>query len=312
MMYALVIRNTNEVDPHLLRTFVAVARCGSFSAAARQLGYTQSAVSQHVAALESDLGAILLHRRPVAPTEAGARLLDHAAPILLRLDAARADVARLAGTPQDRLLVGLSPLAATAHGRAATSAVAEAIGAVRRSIPRLEVTVRVIDRAAVVVGVATGEFDLGLVDGVAAPTDPLRLSDVSTLSAVAVAEEPIAVALPAGHPLARRRGLRLEDLVDARWIDAPEVGAPLADLRAAVGSDGMPASLRYEGTDTATLLALVAAGNGLAVLPGRVAEGRAGIAAVPVVSPRLMHRTELLHGTITGTAAKALTATLTG
>jgi DNA-binding transcriptional LysR family regulator len=303
------------VDPHLLRTFVAVARCGSFSAAARQLGYTQSAVSQHIAALEGDLGAALLHRRPVAPTEAGARLLDHAAPILLRLDAARADVARLVGAPPARLLVGLSPLAMaapTAQGTAPTSAVAGAIGAVRRSIPRLEVTVRVIGRAAVVAGVATGELDLGLVDGVAAPSDPLRLSDVSTLSALGVAEEPIAVALPVGHPLARRRRLRLEDLVDARWIDAPEVGAPLADLRAAVGSDGVRPSMRYEGTDTATLLALVAAGHGLAVLPARVAKGPAGIAAVPLVSPRLTHRTELLHGTITGTAAEVLAATLAG
>ncbi|HEV2243114.1 MAG TPA: LysR family transcriptional regulator, partial [Streptosporangiaceae bacterium] len=43
------------VDPHLLRTFVAVAGRGSFSVAARDLGYTQAAVSQHIAALESDL-----------------------------------------------------------------------------------------------------------------------------------------------------------------------------------------------------------------------------------------------------------------
>ncbi|NUS10965.1 MAG: LysR family transcriptional regulator, partial [Streptomyces sp.] len=83
------------MDPHLLRTFVAVARHGSFSAAARELGYTQSAVSQHIAALEGDLGAVLLGRRPVAPTPAGARLLEHAEPLLLRLDAARADIARL-------------------------------------------------------------------------------------------------------------------------------------------------------------------------------------------------------------------------
>ena len=62
------------MDPHLLRTFLAVTDLGSFSAAADQLGYTQSAVSQHIAALEHDLGTTLLHRRPVTPTPAGERL----------------------------------------------------------------------------------------------------------------------------------------------------------------------------------------------------------------------------------------------
>lgn len=60
-----------RMDPHLLRTFVAVLEHRSFSTAASVLGYTQSAVSQHIAALEADLGARLVERRPVAPTEAG-------------------------------------------------------------------------------------------------------------------------------------------------------------------------------------------------------------------------------------------------
>ncbi|MBW5485058.1 LysR family transcriptional regulator, partial [Streptomyces bambusae] len=92
------------MDPHLLRTFVAVARLASFSGAARELGYTQSAVSQHIAALEGDLRTELLTRRPVRPTPAGTRLLEHAGPLLLRLDAARADVARMAGPPLDRVV----------------------------------------------------------------------------------------------------------------------------------------------------------------------------------------------------------------
>ncbi|MER5825499.1 LysR family transcriptional regulator, partial [Streptomyces mirabilis] len=91
------------MDPHLLRTYVTVARVASFSEAARELGYTQSAVSQHIAALEQDLGAPLLTRRPVAPTAAGERLLEHAGPLLLRLDAARADVVRMVGAPEHGL-----------------------------------------------------------------------------------------------------------------------------------------------------------------------------------------------------------------
>ncbi|NUS03412.1 MAG: LysR family transcriptional regulator, partial [Nonomuraea sp.] len=82
------------MDPNLLRTFVTVARHGSFSAAATELGYTQSAISQQIAALEADLGLPLLSRRPVEPTAAGLRLLEHAGPLLLRLRAARADVLR--------------------------------------------------------------------------------------------------------------------------------------------------------------------------------------------------------------------------
>ena len=66
--------------------------------------------------LEADLGTALLTRRPVEPTEAGARLLEHAEPILLRLDAARADVARVAGGPPRSLRIGTTPLACGARG----------------------------------------------------------------------------------------------------------------------------------------------------------------------------------------------------
>ncbi|MCC5575839.1 LysR family transcriptional regulator [Microtetraspora sp. AC03309] len=292
------------MDPHLLRTFVAVAGCGSFSTAARQLGYTQSAISQHIAALESDLGTPLLHRRPVGPTEAGERLLDHAAPILLRLDAARADVLRAAAEPPGHLLLDLTPSAMTAR-------IAHALTGIRRSMPSLDVTVRVAGRQAVVTAVATGECSFGLVDGVAAPGDPLHLLDVDTITGVAVAEERLAVILPDAHPLARRTGLRLDDLLDARWIDAPEVAAPLPDLRTAAQSDNPAASIRYEGTDASALIALVAAGHGLVVLPAPAAAGRPGVRAVPLTTPRLVHRTELLHGRNAGSAATALAAALT-
>jgi DNA-binding transcriptional LysR family regulator len=289
------------MDPHLLRTFVAVARCGSFSAAAAELGYTQSAVSQHIAGLEHDLGASLLTRRPVGVTEAGARLLDHAESVLLRLAAARADVARIAAAPVARLTVGVSALA--------TPVLTRGLAAVR---PYEEVTVRVLPRARIVAEVADGSLDVGLVDGVAAPTDPLRLLDVDPLTATAVSEEPLAVLLPYGHPLAGRPGLRLPDLADARWIDAPEAGTPLDRLRAASGADGYRAALRYEGTDVRALVALAAGGHGLALLPEPTARGVEGV-AVPLTAPRLVHRVELLHGGLPEDGPSALLAeVLTG
>ncbi|MCG0067958.1 LysR family transcriptional regulator, partial [Streptomyces tricolor] len=261
------------MHPHLLRTYVTVARLASFSEAARELGYTQSAVSQHIAALEQDLGAPLLTRRPVAPTAAGERLLEHAGPLLLRLDAARADILRMAAAPQHGLTLVTT---ATALGPAVLGA-----------LPPAGVTLRVLTRAEIPAAVATGTADLGLVDGLAAPSDPLRLPDVAPLTARGVAEEPVSVLLPAGHPLAGRPGLRLGDLRDARWLDAPDAGLPLAQLRAATAGGGaFRPALRYEGTDVRTLTTLTAAGHGLTLLPRSAATAVPGTAAVPLTAPR--------------------------
>ncbi|MGY0019439.1 LysR family transcriptional regulator [Streptomyces sp. YJ-C3] len=286
------------MDPHLLRTYVTVARLASFSAAAQELGYTQSAVSQHIAALEQDLGVPLLTRRPVAPTAAGERLLEHAAPLLLRLEAARAEVKRTAAAPGHGLTVAVTPTAL----RERTAAL----------LPHAGVTVRVLPRDEIPATVATGHAELGVVDGVAAPSDPLRLPDVAPLTTRGVAEEPVHVVLPVRHPLAGRTGLRLADLVDARWLDAPGAGLPLDGLRTVLGGGGLRPALRYEGADVRTLLTLAAAGHGLTLLPASLAAGVPGLSAVPLTAPRVVHRTELLHtGTLRGPAAD-LAAALTG
>ncbi|WP_149180747.1 LysR family transcriptional regulator [Streptomyces sp. TRM49041] len=263
------------MDPHLLRTFVTVTRLGSFSAAARELGRGQAAVAQDIAALERDLGLPLVTRRPVVPTRAGARLLEYAGPLLLRLDAARAELARMAGSPAAHLTVVTAPLAALPRLLAALPGTAR-------------VTLRVEPRDAVPAALADGAADLGLVDRVAAPGGPP--------GGIRVAEEPLAVHLPAGHALTDRPGLRLGDLTGARWLDAPAAGLPLDQLRAAHGTYGFrPAALRYDGTDVRTLSALAAAGHGLLLLPVTV-PAAPGATAVPLVEPRLVHHVELLHG----------------
>ncbi|MDA2812232.1 LysR family transcriptional regulator [Nocardiopsis sp. RSe5-2] len=279
----------DPLNAQWLRTFAAVARLGSFSAAAEELRYTQSAVSQQVAALEKDLGTAVLRRRPVEPTEAGARLLEHAGPVLLRLAAARTDAERAREPVARRLAVAACP---GAFGAAAAWALAR----VRAAEPRLEASVRTAPLPAVVGGVASGEFDAGLVDGVAAPSDPLRLGaaegGAEALRTELVAESPLVVALPAAHPLAGRSGVRLADLVDALWIDAPGASVPLEVLRDTDPNASPRAALRLDGGDAGALEALVAAGHGAALVPrGRLR----GVAEAPVVAPRLVHRTELVH-----------------
>ncbi|RSN37136.1 LysR family transcriptional regulator [Amycolatopsis sp. WAC 04169] len=279
------------METHLLRTFVAVARGGSFSRAAHDLGYTQSAISQHIAALEQDLGTALLTRRPVAPTRAGERLLEHAGPLLTRLDAARADLARLTAAPTGRVVLGLTPLSLTA----------EVAAAARRGTE-----LRVLGREDVLPEVATGSLDLGLVDGMTAPSDPLPLPDVGPLTTTVVGERPLAVAVPDGHPMAGR-AVRIAELADAGWIDAPDTAIPLERLRKFASTDGFRGRLRYTGTDVRGLLGLVAAGQGLALLPADVITG---VSALSLSSPRVVHRTELVHGD--PGEGSALAAALTG
>lgn len=293
------------MDLHLIRTFVEVARCGSFSAAARTLGYTQSAVSQHIAALEADLGVGLLNRRPVSLTPAGTRLLAHVTPLLRRLEAARSDVVRDAGTAARRLVLGVSPLAMTAR-------LADALARTRTAHPRTRLDLRVMPRRAVASRLAAGALDLGLVDGFGAPDDPLDLADADPLKSVLLHEEPLAVLLSADHPLRRSRRLRLADLADACWIDAPHTAAALPDLRAACGSDrGFTASVHYGGMDVRTLAALSHAGCGLAVLPRSAARDTAGGRAVAIGSaPHIVHRREALYSHALDAAATDLLTSL--
>jgi len=110
----MVIMNANEwlgVELRHLAALEAVARTRSFGAAARELGYTQSAVSQQIAQLERVVGQRLFDRpggpRRVEPTEAGLLLLRHADAIVARLDAARADMAALAEGAAGTLRVGV-------------------------------------------------------------------------------------------------------------------------------------------------------------------------------------------------------------
>ncbi|MBY8852034.1 LysR family transcriptional regulator, partial [Saccharothrix sp. MB29] len=272
------------MDTRLLRTFCTIARLRSFSAAARELGYTQSAVSQHVVALESDLGTALLRRRPVVPTEAGERLLEHAAPILMRLDAARADVARVAAQPTARLVVGIAPLA---------SAVAPALARHARRSGVRDLTLRVLPTVAVAEAVAVGDLDAGVVAALVVRADPLSLPAVSSLRATPSTESAALVAVPREHPIAGRAAVSLPELADARWIDAPDVLGGLDELCATTGLPPLRTAVRCLGADLATLRRLLAAGEGLALLPAEAITP--DLVGVPLTGLDLVYRAEVLH-----------------
>ena len=279
--------DTDVVDLRDLRSFLTVVRTGSFTTAGAELGYTQSAISQHVAALESELGVTLLHRRPVRPTHEGERLAEHAARIVLRLDVARSELAQNAARPAV-LRVAASPLAAP-------DLLGQALRAVRAEVPSLGVTIDAMAPADAVARVADGRADIALVDGVTAPDNPLALLDAGLLQSSVLAQEPLVVGMAHDHPLARRSTIDLGTVIDAPWIDAPALTVdPARFARRSPVTEPAHERLHYSGTDLATLLSLVGAGLGLALLPASACTNRADVVGVLLDAPPLVHRTEAM------------------
>ena len=279
-----------------LRSFIEVARQRSFTGAARTLGYTQSAVSQQVATLEGELGHPLLERRPVRPTPAGALLLEHAAHLLRRHDAAAADVRALT-TAGPRLAVARTPLVDPDR-------VARALPAPTEGPSTCSVTTT--DTDGVMVGLVQATVDVGLVAGLVRPGTPLQLAEAGLLAVTPVVEEPLAVVVPTDHPL--RGPTPLEALSDARWVAAPGLLGDPSGLPPSLRSGGAapngiapPQGPVHRGRDADGLLALVAAGHGIALLPARTVthpDGgpvtHPGVRGLPLSAPRLVCRVEAL------------------
>src|SRR6202142_633687 len=192
-----------------LRILIEVANHGSFSAAADALSYTQSAVSQQVAALEAETGVTLLERLPrgVRLTPAGEVLLTYAEGIVARLHAAEAEMAAIAGLRGGQLRMASFP-------PAGATLMPLAIEIFRAQHPEVELTLAEGEPEEMAPRLSAGEFDIALLFEFADTSQPPG----PALSRFPLFEDPMFLALPADHPLARRRTLRLESLRAEAWI----------------------------------------------------------------------------------------------
>src|SRR3954451_11880764 len=179
------------LDVRRLRVLREVAACGSFSAAAESLSFTQSALSQQVAALERECATKLLERGPrgVRLTDAGRALVQHADAILARLDAAQEELAAIAGLRGGRLRI------ATFQSAGATL-VPRAVGEFHQRHPGVELTVRQEELEPVEMCVA-GEVDVALVMDFESLPHPAADLDLTKLL-----DDPYDVVLPRDHELA--------------------------------------------------------------------------------------------------------------
>lgn len=245
-----------------LTTLASVVETGSFTQAGLRLGLTQSAVSQQVAALERWAGTELLRRRPVVLTDAGRLVLGHH-------DALRAQVARL-GTELADLREGrLGTVRVAAFLSACRALVPGALAAFRRDHPLVRVVLSQAEPGPALAVLRAGDVDLAIVFGygaleISAPLVPVPLFD-----------EPVLLAVPADHPMAGRSDVDLGRVDPAELVAAPDASMP------AIWPDA--ARTRYEGDDFSVVLALVAAGHGVAPVPRlAVTPPPAGVALVPL------------------------------
>jgi DNA-binding transcriptional LysR family regulator len=243
-------------DPHHLRTLEAVARLGSFAAAADELGYTQSAVSQQIAELERRVGSRVLNRRPVTPTEPGMVLLAAETAFQTAMSITAAELAAL-----DEGTAGTVRLGAFVS--AAASIVPPALARLRSSNPAVHVTLRQLETSQSYHFLLRGDLDLAVTfdyDGAPQPApDGIIRRMIRT--------DPVMAILPASHPLADHEDVGLADFAPDTWINTPVDTSQPATGRPAAGRDGPAHRLGFEGDDFRTVVNLVASGLGVALLP---------------------------------------------
>ncbi|MFJ9388972.1 LysR family transcriptional regulator [Nocardioides sp. NPDC101246] len=246
-----------------VRALCEVAAQGSFSAAARALGLTQSAVSQHIAALEREAGLPLVDRgtRPVELTEAGAVLVRHGRAIMAQLEGAEQALAAISGRRAGRLRLGSFPTALTTF-------VPEAVRSLRAAAPDLVLTVVDDHMQDLLPRLAVGELDLAVVyENPIAPDDTL-----GRLATVPLFDDPYRVLLPDGHRLARRTTpLSLADLADEVWIGGRPGSAWFRILLHGCRVAGFEPRTLLTTDDHRAVQAFVAAGLGVGVVPGLAA-----------------------------------------
>lgn len=252
---------SHDFSTGLLRVFAEVARTGSFTAAAPALGYTQSAVSRQISALEDEAGSPLFDRLPrgVRLTEAGARLLPHAQAVLDRLGAARRELADLR-----ELAVGRLRVAAFATAQAAL--VPRAIAAFRAAHPGVAVTMHEGRTSELLDLLTAGEADVAVVSfPTRQPQDGVDLHKLG--------DDHMYVALPPDHPLAAEAGtrdVRLTDLAHDVWIAGS--ARPGDTLISSCLRAGFQPDIGFVARGWTAKQGFVAAGIGITLIPSLIAD----------------------------------------
>jgi DNA-binding transcriptional LysR family regulator len=264
-----------EWDIKKLRILRALGEHGTVTATAEALLMTPSAVSQQLSNLARQLGVPLLEAqgRRVRLTDAAHLVLRHAEAVFAQLERAEAELA-------DHVRGEVGVVRVGAFSTAVPALVVPAVRRLRTAHPGLDVRVREAEAAEAYELLSSGRVDLALSLAAHAPTarDP-RFALVPLLA------DPLEVALPAGHPLARSEDLRLADLSGEPWIFGGS--GPWSEITlAACEAAGFVPEQAHSAAGWPAILAMVEAGMGVALVPRMAAGRREGVLTRPLGADR--------------------------
>jgi len=260
------------LDIRSLACFVAVAEDLHFRRAAERMNLTQPSLSQRIRALEMEVGAVLFERdrRGVALTAAGTAFLGPARQAVKHANVAKTQALRAVRGEVGHLRLGFTVIAF--YG-----VLPQAVQAFRAQYPDVQVDLIEMNSPSLEVALAAGEIDLGVLH------PPLSTPNLVVRP---LPDEPLVLALPATHPLARETTIRVLDLAGEPFLLAPRsIGPSIYDrVIALFQAEGVSPKVIQDVTPMTTLTGLVAAGVGLGFVTEGIAKvARSGVQYRPVV-----------------------------
>lgn len=268
------------VNPVHLRTLLEVTRLGSFAAAASRLGYTASAVSQQMSALERDTGVHLFQRsaRSVVPTEAATVMARHAAKVLTDIEALMAAASKTHDTTSQELRLGIFPSLATyVLPRILKNPAWKGLG--------IDLRVSVAEPAQTIQGLRTGgDLDVALVYQVGQS----GLAWPHTINRQWIGDDNFRVVLPSGWGFRTEAKVAADHLSDMPWImHHPGTSDATVIERLFASCNLHPRVVAYSD-DFHASLEMAAAGLGAALVPELALRHRpAGVVVLDVPEIRL-------------------------
>ena len=275
-------------DLRRLRSLCAIADHGSLTAAADALMFTQPAVSQHLAALEAEVGAPLVTRSRGGAelTDVGRLLVEHARAALDRLALAEVQVSDLVAHEQGRVRLA-------SHSSSLTRLVPRAVADLRRVLPDAEVTIREAGPPRALAALRNGDVDLGVMfrrEGSDAPAD---------VDERLLLEESMYAVVPRAHPLAGRSEIELAGLRDDAWIQGPSATSP-GLIRELCRAAGFEPRIAFESDDPLATRGIVAAGLAVSMVPSLTKDDTARDRSVRVLPLRDSPRRRVVAATMAG------------